>query len=180
MSTLSFLSELEISRRSRATPKQKPGRAFLAASPPAQPTAQAAAEVSASQGHCPCCSATSSQGCRPTSWMPRLTCSWCPSWTVKLRMRTHLEQVELPKGSGPCGDNLPWGWENSGCHWCWGLSQGRVFQHWNGLGRAGLRHNSEVLTLLFQGLAPAPSSPCCLGTEVTPASSPWSASSAAR
>lgn len=60
----------------------------------------------------------------------------------------------------------------------WGLSQGLVFQHWNGLGRAGLRQNST--TLPFQGLAPAPSFPCCLGTEVTPASSPWLASSAAR
>lgn len=82
-------------------PRQDPQVSLPGCQSPPQLIAQAAAGVSAFQGHCPCYSATSSQGCRPTSWMLRSTCSWCPSWTVTLRTRTHLEQVELPMGRQP-------------------------------------------------------------------------------
>ncbi|MEJ1286269.1 hypothetical protein NN561_017275 [Cricetulus griseus] len=74
---------------------------------------QVRADVSVSQGRCPCCSATSSRGCRPTFWTLRSTCSWCPSWTVTLRVRPHLEQVQLPSTSGPRGDSRPWCWEKA-------------------------------------------------------------------
>lgn len=65
---------------------------------------------------CPCYSATSSLGCPPTSWTPRSTCSWCPSWTAKRRVKTCQEQVfkgiwavggqVLPRSGGRLGPTL--------------------------------------------------------------------------
>lgn len=59
---------------------------------------------------CPCYSATSSLGSRPTSWTLRSTCSWCPSWTARRRVRPPNERVWLPiQGIWFIGSQeLPW------------------------------------------------------------------------
>lgn len=146
---------------------------------------------------CPCYSATSSLGCPLTSWTPRSTCSWCPSWTAKRRVKTRQEQVfkgiwvvgeqVLPQSGGGLGPTFVRGR-------LWPVAQvlrpflRSTFQSWGAgrpelglnLGAAGSpgccftrRMSPYPPPSTFQDPVPAHSSPCSPGTAATPVSSPW-------